>query len=77
MGLQFPVWAEGLGWGSVRVGFAGLRAPQGLAGSVLSAKRWQLEAPRRIREDVGFELQCRCKAHTLVYGEVTLALVTH
>lgn len=56
------------------MGFAGLRAPQGLAGSVLSAKRWQLEAPRHVREDVGFELQC--KAHTLVYGEVTLALVT-
>ena len=52
---------------SMRVGFAGLGAPKGLAGSVLSAKHWELEAPRCVHEEVGFEPQCHCKAHTLLF----------
>ena len=46
LGLKFPMWVEGLGWDSMRVGFASLGAPKGLAGSMLSAKHWELEAPQ-------------------------------
>lgn len=67
MGLKFPMWVEGLGWDSMRVGFARLGAPKGLAGSVLSAKHWELEAPRHVHDEVGFELQCHCKVDTLLF----------
>ena len=67
LGLKFPMWVEGLGWDSMRVRFASLGAPKGLAGSMLSAKHWELEAPQCVHEEVGFEPQCRCKAHTLLF----------